>query len=136
MKDPILLLSCTAFAIPMTYAAYCQLWYIYGAHLSMLMTSIAFHSSKNELLMRIDQLCLLHLLSLSIKTGYELQLVYLPIFGIIWSAYVYIYGYKTTSLAFSPYYIESRIYHASMHLLVSGLWVYGIYTIQNNKLIE
>jgi len=97
----------------------------------MLMTSIAFHSSKNELLMRIDQIALTHLAFLSLKTGYELQLFYLPIFGIIWSAYVYIYGYRTQSLAFSPYYIESRIYHASMHLLVSSLWIYGIYTIDN-----
>jgi len=132
MKDPILLLSCTAFAIPMTYAAYCQLWYIYGTQLSMLMTSIAFHSSKNKLLMRIDQIALTHLAILSLKTGYELQLFYLPLFGLIWSAYVYIYGYRTQSLAFSPYYIESRIYHASMHLSVSSLWIYGIYTIQNN----
>jgi len=131
MKDPILLTTCTLFVIPMTYAAYCRLWYIYATHLSVVMTSIAFHSSKNEILMRIDQLIILHLVGVSCTQAYELNLVYLLFLVTLWSTYVYMYGYTTNSLAFSPHYIESRLYHASMHVLISSLWIYGIYKINN-----
>jgi len=127
MKDPMLLSSATMFIIPMTYAAYCQFWYIYGTLLAMILSSVAFHSSKDMLLMRIDQFALLHLLVISFHTAYELGLVYLPTIGSLWSIYIYIYGYRTETLAFSPYYIESRLYHSSMHVILTVLWTYGIY---------
>jgi hypothetical protein len=131
MKDPILLLSSTLFVIPMTYAASCQFWYIYGAHLALLMASIAYHSSKNQLVMRLDQLTICNMIYLSFITGYELQLVYLPALGTLWCIYVYLYGYATNTLGFSPHYIESSLYHGSIHAMVSGTWTYGIYVKQN-----
>jgi hypothetical protein len=130
MKDPILFTTCTMFIIPMTYAAYCRFWYIYGTLLALLLPSATYHSSKDILLMRIDQLALLHLLAVSFKTAYELNLVYLPSIGTVWSVYIYMYGYKTRTLAFSPHYVESSLYHSSMHLILTVLWTYGIYVKQ------
>jgi hypothetical protein len=60
-------------------------------------------------------------------TGYELQLGHLAVLGISWCAFVYGYGYRTNKYAFSKDYIESSLYHGSMHILASGLWSYAIY---------
>jgi hypothetical protein len=77
--------------------------------------------------MIVDQAVVAHLICVSIKTGYELNLTHLSIIGIGWVLYIYFYGYYTTSLAFSPSYIISSSCHGTLHLLTSGLWVYGIY---------
>ena len=125
--DPILLASSMSFLIPVTYAAYLQYWYIYGTLISVLMTSIAFHSSKDILLMRIDQLAIVHLGLFGARIVYEHNLYHLYVLGFCWPAYVYMYGYYTKSLAFSPYYIVSASYHSTIHLLVAGLWSCAIY---------
>jgi hypothetical protein len=127
IKDPILLFTSTAFIAPMTYAAYYQFWHIYGTMLSMLVMGVAFHGTKNTVIMRIDQACIFHMLLFSIKTGYELNLNYLAIFMISWASYVYGYGYIINSLAFHPSYVIGSLYHASMHIFASAAWTYGIY---------
>ena len=130
MGDPILVATSTSFIIPMTYAIYHKFYYIYGSLLTMLLTSVTYHSSKNKVLLRIDQSSILHLAILSCKTGYELELLHLAVIGILWCYYVYIHGYRTNTRAFSPNYIEGQLYHGSLHVFVSGLWVYGIYVKQ------
>ena len=125
--DPILLFTSTSFIVPMTYAAYCQLWYIYGTMLSILVMGVAYHGTKDRVIMRIDQVCIFHMILFSIKTGYELNLNYLAIFMISWASYVYGYGYIIKLLAFHPNYVIGSLYHASMHILTSGAWTYGIY---------
>ena len=127
MKDPILLATSLSFAIPLTYAAYAQNWIAYSTLLPTLLAGVAFHSSKDSFLMRIDQATIVHLVSMTCKTAYEMDLLYLPLSVIAWSLYVYMYGYYTKSLAFSPSYIQSAAYHGSLHILISGMWVYGIY---------
>ena len=130
MKDPILLSTICALSVPLTYAAYSQYWDIYGSLLVQLMAGIAFHSSKDVLLMKIDQLCILQFMVVSFHTAYELELLYLAITGISWASYVYVYGYYTNSLGFSNSYIESTLYHGSIHIMASGMWCYGIYVKQ------
>ena len=50
MKDPILLLTSVSFIAPVTYAAYNDMWDIYSSLLCVLLTSVAFHSSKEPIL--------------------------------------------------------------------------------------
>jgi len=134
IEDPILLLTSTTFIVPMTYAAYCQFWYIYGTMLSGLVMSVAYHGTKDSFLKLIDRLTVLHMVLFSLKSGYELNLNYLAVFSISWVSYVYIYGYITNSLAFYPNYVVASLYHASMHILASGAWTYGIYVKQHHQL--
>lgn len=114
----------------MTYAAYNQYWYIYSTFLLQLMVSITYHSSKHPTILIIDQLSITHLIFNSIKTGYELNLSHLSILGLAWLLYIYFYGYYTKTLAFSPSYVVSSSCHGTIHLLVSGMWIYGIYVKQ------
>lgn len=127
MKDPILVATSTVFLIPATYAAYCQFWYIYGSFLSILMTSLVFHSSKNPIILRIDQVNVLYNIVLATIVGQELDLLYVAFPGFIWIMYVYGYGYITSTCAFSNQYVESRLWHGSMHIVGSALWMYGLY---------
>ena len=106
------------------------MWDIYSSLLCMLLTSVAFHSSKEPILKRIDQAAIVQLALLSLKTGYELQLLFLAILNISWIYYVYIHGYKTNSLAFHPNYTVASLYHSSFHISTSVSWMYGIYVKQ------
>ena len=130
MKDPILLLTSLSFIAPVTYAAYHDMWDIYSSLLCVLLTSVAYHSSKDPILMRIDQASIVQLIIMSCKTGYELELLYIGIFNLSWMYYVYIHGYKTNSLAFHPNYIVASLFHGSFHVSTSVSWMYGIYVKQ------
>jgi hypothetical protein len=127
MKDPILVATSTVFLIPATYAAYCQYWHIYGSFISLLMSSLIHHSSKNSIILRIDQANIVHNVVLACIVGNELQLLYVAFPGFIWIMYVYGYGYMTSTCAFSNNYVESRLWHGSMHIVGSALWMYGLY---------
>ena len=129
--DPILLCSSSLFVIPMTYAAYHECWYIYASFALLLVTSVAFHSSKNEIIMRIDQASIVHIVIVSIIAGYQLDRMWVAVVGTGWAIYVYCYGYMKNTMAFSPSYIESRIYHATTHLVISGGWIYGVSLIRS-----
>jgi hypothetical protein len=128
--DPILVATSTSFMIPMTYAAYNQYWYIYSTFLLQLIVSITYHSSKDSTILIMDQLSITHLILVSIKTGYELNLSHLSSIGLAWLIYIYLYGHYTKTLAFSPSYVVSSSSHGTIHLLVSGIWIYGIYVKQ------
>ena len=119
-----------AFVIPLTYGVYARDWVAYGTLMPTLIAGVAFHASKDPLLMRIDQATILHLVFMSCKTGYEMGLLYLPLSVVAWAFYVYGYGYYTKTLAFAPSYIQSSAYHGSLHILISSMWIYGIYMRQ------
>uniref|UniRef100_A0A6C0DGJ9 Uncharacterized protein n=1 Tax=viral metagenome TaxID=1070528 RepID=A0A6C0DGJ9_9ZZZZ len=130
MKDPILLLTSFSFIVPVTYAAYNDMWDIYSSLLCVLLTSVAYHSSKEPILKYIDQAAIVQLIIMSCKTGYELELLYIGILNLSWMYYVYIHGYKTNSLAFHPNYIVASLFHGSFHVSTSVSWMYGIYVKQ------
>ena len=139
MKDPILVATSTVFIIPATYAAYCQYWHIYGSFLSILISSLIFHSSKDNTMMRIDQANIVHNIVLATIVGQELDLLYVAFPGFIWILYVYLYGYTTSTCAFSNNYVEARLWHGSMHIVGSALWMYGLYVKRlqdENKLLD
>jgi hypothetical protein len=130
MKDPILLLTSLSFIAPVTYAAYHDMWDIYSSLLCVLLTSVAYHSSKDPILMCIDQASIVQLIIVSCKTGYELELSFLAAFNFLWIYYVYVHGYRTTSLAFHPNYIVGSLFHSSFHISTAVSWMYGIYVKQ------
>jgi hypothetical protein len=130
MKDPILLLTSFSFIAPVTYAAYNDMWDIYSSLLCVLLTSVAFHSSKEPILKYIDQAAIVQLIIMSCKTGYELQLLFLAILNLSWIYYVYIHGYKINSLAFHSNYTIASLFHGSFHISTSVSWMYGIYVKQ------
>ena len=130
MKDPILFSTSFLYIAPVTYAAYHDMWGIYRSLLCVLLTSVAYHGSKEPILKHIDRVAIVQLALLSLKTGYELQLLFLAILNLLWMYYVYIHGYKTNSLAFHPNYTVASLYHSSFHVSTSVSWMYGIYVKQ------
>jgi len=130
MKNPILFLTSLLYIAPTTYAAYHDMWDIYSSLLCVLLTSVAYHGSKEPILKYIDRAAIVQLALLSLKTGYELQLLFLAILNLSWMYYVYIHGYKTNSLAFHPNYIVASLFHGSFHMSTSVSWMYGIYVKQ------
>lgn len=130
MKDPILFLTSLLYIAPTTYAAYHDMWDIYSSLLCVLLTSVAYHSSKEPILKHIDRVAIFQLILLTCKTGYELELLYIGILNFLWIYYVYIYGYKMNSLAFHPNYTVASLFHGSFHMSTAISWMYGIYVKQ------
>ena len=127
LKDPILLSTITTLSIPLTYAAYHQFWYIYGSVLGVLMSGLVFHSTKDPLILRIDQAFILQFGYMTWMEARELGLLYLVYYGFLYTGIAYFGGYYTRSMAFSPHYVESRIYHGMFHILIASLVSYGVY---------
>jgi len=127
LKEPILIATITTLAVPLTYAAYYQFWHIYGTMLSMLMAGLAYHSSKDPLILRIDQAAILQFTYMCYVEGLQLGLLWLAAYAFLYSGIVYGGGYSMNRLAFSPSYLESRFYHGLIHLHISTIVSYGIY---------
>jgi hypothetical protein len=127
LKEPILMATITTLAVPLTYAAYYQFWHIYGTMLFMLMAGLAYHSSKDPLILRIDQAAILQFTYMCYVEGSQLGLLWLAAYAFGYTGVVYGYGYSMNRLAFSPSYLESRFYHGLIHLHISTIVSYGIY---------
>jgi len=93
----------------------------------MLMTGLVYHSSKDPLILRIDQAAILQFAYMCYVEGRQLDLLWLAAYAFLYSGIVYIGGYSTNRLAFSPSYLESRFYHGLIHLHISAIVSYGVY---------
>lgn len=127
LKEPILVATITTLSIPLTYAAYHRFWHIYGTMLSMLITGLVYHSSNNPISLRMDHAAILQFTYMCYIEGRQLDLFWLTSYAFLYSGIVYIGGYSTNRLAFSPSYLESRFYHGLIHLHISAIVTYGIY---------
>lgn len=74
---------------------------------------------------------IIHIVIVSIIAGYQLDRMWVAVVGTGWAIYVYCYGYAKNTMAFSPSYIESRMYHATTHLVIGGGWIYGVSLIRS-----
>lgn len=134
--DPILIISSLLFVVPITYAAHHRYWYIYLSFLFMLVTSVAFHSSKNSFILKLDLVAIVNIILLSLVTAYYINCLPLFIVGSSWILFIYIYGYMNKTMAFSPSYVESRLYHSTIHMIIGLTWVWGISNIHDTGVIH
>jgi len=129
MQNGYLIASSTAFALPVTMCAYNRQWLAYSASVSILMTSLIYHSTKDKRFLYVDIAACYYLTSVYLWYAYTYNVLYLGIPVTSYTALVYHYGYHNKALAWSPNYNESTFWHSTIHLAVALSAGYGSYQI-------
>ena len=125
----------TTLVVPLSYAAYHQFWHFYGTMLFMLMTGLVYHATNNSITLRMDHAAILQCAYMSYLEGSQLGLLWLAYYGFTYAGIVYGIGYYTERMAFSPSYLESRIYHGIIHVQLSLAVTYSVY-VKSRQLEE
>lgn len=129
MQNNYLIVSSSAFALPLTMCAYNRQWLAYSASVSILITSLIFHSTKDKKFMMLDIAAVHYLVAVYLWYAYTYHVLYLGIPVTSYTVLLYHYGYYNKSLAWSPNYDESTFWHSTIHLAVALSAGYGSYQI-------
>jgi hypothetical protein len=124
-----LIVSSISFIIPITLTAYNHQWLAYSASLSILMTSLLFHSTKHPTYLIIDQATCYYIVAVYLYYAARYGVLYIGIPITSYSFLLYHYGHYTKSLAWSPNIQEANMWHSTIHLAVSLSAAYGSYAI-------
>jgi hypothetical protein len=129
MQNSYLIASSTAFALPVTMCAYNRQWLAYSASVSILITSLIFHSTKDKKFMMLDIAAVYYLVDVFLWSAYTYKVLYFGIPVTSYTVLVYHYGYHNNALAWSPNHDESTFWHSTIHLAVALSAGYGSYQI-------
>jgi len=129
MQNNYLIASSSAFALPLTMCAYNRQWLAYSASVSVLITSLIYHSTKDKKFMILDIAAVHYLVAIYLWYAYTYKVLYLGIPVTSYTVLVYHYGYHNKALAWSPNYDESTFWHSTIHLAVALSAGFGSYQI-------
>ena len=129
MQNGYLIASSAAFAIPLTFCAYQRQWLAYSASLSVLITSLIYHSTKDKKFLMVDLTACYYLTTVYLWYAYKYNVLYLGIPVTSYTVIVYHYGYHNKALAWSPNYHEATFWHSTIHLAVALSAGYDSYQI-------
>jgi hypothetical protein len=124
-----LVLSSSSFIIPITLTAYNHQWLAYSASLSILMTSLLFHSTKHPTYLIIDQATTYYVVAVYLYYAATYGILYIGIPIATYTFMLYHYGHYTKTLAWSPDVQEANMWHTTIHFAVVLSAAYGSYTI-------
>ena len=130
-----LAISSLSFIGPLTLTTYNKQWYAAIATLLILITSVSYHSTKDQTLMRIDMATVYLLVATYLAYGYKYKILYIAIPEGLYVMTIYHYGYHNQALAWSPNYYVSTFWHGSIHVTVALTASYGSYLIGPPKIL-
>jgi hypothetical protein len=132
--NPFLVLSSISFILPMTIAINKKYYLQYFSLLSLLLTSVLYHATKNNIIFWLDKIILYMTMILFLVDCHYSNHIYLPIILNIYNIYMYFYGYMTEQYVFSNTYWISMLSHASLHIFNAISYSYILHYKLNNDL--
>ena len=135
--DPILMGTSLLFIIPATMAAYNREWIFYLTTLSVAITSLLTHSTKNPTIMIIDIFAVQALTWATVPYYYNNGIMHIWLIATGPGFILFSAGYLTDTFIYSSNKQESQNWHIIMHLCgITSLTLAQLHGIYSKKLLS